>query len=125
MNDAGLYTSSVQDAQLKAQAKTQIDNSNASWDTSDMTESQGKSFSLGNEAITGNAELTAIENAGDFDPRDIAESFQTALLRNENGEITGLRADVLNKMNPKKAAYLRSTMKLITAKLRKESGARY
>ena len=123
LNDAGLYTSSVQDAQLKAQAKTQIDNSDASWDTSDMTEAQGKSFSLGNEAITGNAELTAIENAGDFDPRDIAESFQTALLRNENGEITGLRADVLNKMNPKKAAYLRSTMKLITAKLRKESGA--
>lgn len=93
------------------------------WDVTGLTEAQGKSLSLGNEAITGNGRMTALESTPGFDPREIRSEFTAALLRDKDGNITGLRASVLQKLDPLKAAYMRETMRFVTAKLRKESGA--
>lgn len=90
----------------------------------DLTEGQSKSLSLANETITGDARLTSLENSGKFDPQDIGASFRDALLTDkESGAIIGLNDDVLSRMDPARAAYIRSTMMFITGKLRKESGA--
>lgn len=130
----GIWTPAVQKMQegqlinaknAAAVAKANLEGSGINWDLSKLTEAQSKNVSLGNEAITGAAELKALEDnaPADFNPRGVAEQFNAALVRDGDGNITGLNDAILNKMDPYLAAYLRSTMKVITAKLRKESGA--
>ena len=132
LNSQGVYTSGVQDKILKDQSTLQLEKAKMAikdsgmagkWDIGSLTEAQGKSLALGNEAITGAAEMTAIEQLPDFNPGGIAEKFREALARDGDGNVTGLRAAILNKYAPEEAAYIRATMKYVTAKLRKESGA--
>ena len=68
--------------------------------------------------------MTAIENRmPDFNPTSINKQFTAALVRDKEGNITGLNQAVLNSLDPQLAAYMRAAMEVITAKLRKESGA--
>lgn len=133
LNEQGLWTPGVQDHAIKAQIdvrkQRQIKaikddgSGDVTWNTGDLKEAQAKALALGNEAITGAAEMTAIENSGQFDPSTVGANFRKALVTNKDGAIVGFKTSILNAMSPAEAAYLKATMKYITAKLRKESGA--
>ena len=117
----GLLSTEKKEADI---AKVKAEFADKKWNPGALKEAQAKAFSLGNELVTGINELDAIEkNNPKFNPSSVSNEFIKALATDEEGNVTGLKEAVLKTYNPIQAAYIQATMKVVTAKLRGESGA--